>query len=631
MDKLNLETKLRKYDEAYYSGKKPLISDQEYDNLVNQYELVYGPYVKVSNETQLLPMAAPSLDKIKLPEKLEKWDKEHPGEKILSDKIDGMSIIIDYNDSVTIYTHSDSTHGTNISHLLPYLNIPQKVNQKLKVRGEMTIKLSTFEKYKGKYDSPRNMIPGVLKKKIPELEVLKDLDYLVFQVQYDNTSKLNVEEQYQLAKDLGFDIVTGIYKRDELSFDEIKQDLQSPCPYPRDGKTIALNVYEEPTPELPENKIAFKIIGETAITKVISIEWNESRHCLLKPRINFENVYLDNGDLSWTSGFHAKFIKTNHIGPGTKLLITRSGGIIPYILEIVESTEESLPTCQYHWDKTETNILCEVNDEVIIKRLHYFFELLGSKNLGLKMIEKIYHAGYKDIIGILSLSTDDLTKIKGIQIKGAERVLQAIKTGLKNVSLSNVIVGSCLFPGFGETKIEAILNAIPKLYNILLFDSEELVTVEELKTVEGINKLALVFMDQLPDFQAFLNEIPSIKKLLIDKFNIHKQLADLLCTFDANNDINNINDVNTHIITPPLIIPEPKGYPMKNMYIVFSGDKKLTNKCKELGAIVDKNVKKQTTLLVVDQVGTMNNKEKMCTEKKIPIMSLKDFKQKYNL
>lgn len=630
MDKL--ESKLRKYDEAYYSGKKPLISDQEYDNLVNQYELVYGPYVKVSNETQLLPMAAPSLDKIKLPEKLQKWDIERPGEKILSDKIDGMSIIIEYNDSVTIYTHSDSTHGTNISHLLPYLNIPKKLDRKLKVRGEMTIKLSTFEKYKGKYDSPRNMIPGVLKKKVPEPEILKDLDYLVFQIESGNMCGLNVEEQYQLAKNLGFDIVTGIYKRDQLSYEEIKQDLQSPCPYPRDGKTIALNVYEEPSPQLPENKIAFKIIGETAITKVISIEWNESRHCLLKPRINFENVYLDKADLSWTSGFHAKFIKTNHIGSGTKLLITRSGGIIPYILEIVESTEESLPTCSYQWDKTETNILCDVNDEVIIKRLHYFFELLESKNLGLKMIEKLYHAGYNTINTILSVTIDDLTKIKGVQMKGAERVLVAIKTGLKNVTLSKVIVGSCLFPGFGEIKIEAILNAIPKLYNILLFDSDELVTVEELKNVGGINKMALVFMDQLPDFQEFLNEIPNVKKILIDKFNIHKQLsmnADLLTTFDINNtnDINNAND----IITPPLIIPEAKGYPMKNMYIVFSGDKKLTNKCKELGAIVDANVKKQTTLLVVDQVGTMNNKEKICTEKKIPIMSLKDFKLKYNL
>jgi len=84
----------------------------------------------------------------------------------------------------------------------------------------------------------------------------------------------------------------------------------------------------------------------------------------------------------------------------------------------------------------------------------------------------------------------------------------------------------------------------------------------------------------------------------------------------------NIDD----IITPPLIIPEYKGLPLTGMYIVFSGDKKLTNTAKSLGAIVDGCIKKRTTLLVVDQLGTMNHKEKTCIEKGIKVMSLQDFK-----
>jgi len=618
MDKLKLENKLRKYDEAYYHGTKTLISDQEYDNLINQYELLYEPYVKIaSNKDQLLPMPAPSLDKIKLENKLLQWDESHPGDKILSDKIDGMSMIIQYDNNTKIYTHSDSVHGTNISHLLPYLNIPKKIDGQLKVRGELTIKLSTYEqKYKDKYVSPRNIISGVINKKIPDVDTLKDLVYLVFQV--ENDLKLTPEEQFEFAKQYGFNIVTGIYKVSNLQYNNIKEDLESPCEYPRDGKTIALNVYETPTPSLPENKIAFKIMGKTAITTVINVEWNESKHCLLKPRINYEPVFLDGGNLTWTSGFHGKFIQKHNIGPGTKLLITRSGCIIPYILEVIESTTASLPE-KYTWDKTETNILCEVNDEVMIKRLHYFFSLMGCKYLGLKMMAKIYLAGFVTINDIINITMDELTKIEGIKEKGAERILQAIKIAIKNVTLSKVIVGSVLFPGFGEIKVDSILSSIPKLYNILLFD-DNTITVEELKNVDGINQLALLFYDQLDEFKEFLNEMPIIKKQLIDNYQLSKNLD--LQTFD---------NINTEIITPPLIIPEYKGQPLKGMYIVFSGDKKLTNKCKELGAIVDKNVKKQTTLLIVDQLGTMNNKEKICTEKKIPIMSLKDFKLKYNL
>ena len=50
---------------------------------------------------------------------------------------------------------------------------------------------------------------------------------------------------------------------------------------------------------------------------------------------------------------------------------------------------------------------------------------------------------------------------------------------------------------------------------------------------------------------------------------------------------------------------------------------------RQKGAIVDANVTKRTTLLVVDQVGTMNNKEKTCMQKKIPILSLREFTKKY--
>jgi NAD-dependent DNA ligase len=608
-----LENQLRKYDEAYYHGIDPLISDQEYDSLVTQYELLYGPYVKMSNKEQLLPMNSPSLNKIKSAVKLLSWDESHPGEKILSDKIDGMSIIINYSgNKIIIYTHSDSTHGSNISHLLPYLNIP-KNNMNIIVRGEMTIKLSVFEKYKHKYKSPRNMISGVINKKLPDIETLKDLTFLVFQV--ENGQPITPEEQFNIALKNNFNIVTGIYKLSNLNYDHLKNDLQSPCDYPRDGKTIAYNVYEAPTVDLPLHKIAFKILGETAETTVINVEWNESRNCLLKPRINIESIYLDDGDLSWTSGFNAKFIKYNHIGPGTKLLMTRSGSINPYIVEVLEGTKEQLPSCDFTWDKTQTNIVCEINDNVLIKRLYYFVDLLGGKYLGLKVVSKLYHGGFTTIIKLLSITLNDLINIKGILMKGAERIIGAIKTVIKNMTLSNVMVGSSLFPGFGLAKIDSILTHIPRLYNILINDDINNVTLVELKQVPGINNMADLFLEQLDDFKDFLNEI---KIYMVNP---------LINNLDDFNEINK----NFEIITPPLIIPEYRGEPLKGMFIVFSGDKKLTNKVKELGAIVDSNVKKQTTLLVVDQVGTMNNKEKTCLAKKIPIMSLNDFKEKYEL
>jgi BRCT domain type II-containing protein len=82
-----------------------------------------------------------------------------------------------------------------------------------------------------------------------------------------------------------------------------------------------------------------------------------------------------------------------------------------------------------------------------------------------------------------------------------------------------------------------------------------------------------------------------------------------------------------NIMTPPLIVPEYKGEPLRGMYLVFSGDKKLTNKVKELGAIVDVGIRKRTTLLVIDKPGCSKEKEASC--KGIEIISLKEFKLKY--
>lgn len=601
MDKLNLEKKLRQYDESYYHGLTPLITDAEYDELVDRYELIYGPYIKQSKQTDKLPIHAPSMKKIKSKSKIEQWDENHPGDKILSDKIDVMSLIIDYT-NMTIYTHSDATHGNNISHLLSYFNIPkQKMN--FKIRGELTIKLSTFEKYKDKYVSPRNIISGVINQKTPS-DIIKDFTFLAFQVETDEP--LTPEEQFIFAEKHGFDIVPGIKKVSHLNYDDLKSDLEDKCDYPRDGKTIALNVYESYTESLPENKIVFKIIGETAETTVIDIEWNESRKCLLKPRINIVEVFLDNAKLNWTSGFNAKFIQKYNIGPGTILLMTRSGSINPYILEVIEGTKATLP--EGTWDKTETNLVSPINDNVMIKRIHYFFEVLGSKFLGLKIVGKIYQY-HSSIVEFLTLTTEDLLKIPGFKIKGAQRIINTIQDCIRNMTLAKLMYGSSIFYGLGEIKIEAILNAVPQLYD-MIEDKPCHVTLEDLK-ISGIDKLGESFLKELPEFIEFLDEL-DVKKYLRPIKNI-----------------NNVYDEN--IITPPIIYPEYKGLPMKGMVIVFSGDKKLTNQAKSLGAIVDKNVTKRTTLLIVDQVGTMNNKEKECTGKGIKIKSLKDFKLEYGL
>ena len=133
MDKIEFEKKLALYDKTYFHGVTPLITDEQYDKLVTEYEHLYGKYKPNSIQGLdesihvkcILPVRSPSLDKIKTQKQLGLYIKNHPGPYVYSVKVDGMAIIIEYKyNSTKIMTHStDGIHGSDISHLYDYFNI----------------------------------------------------------------------------------------------------------------------------------------------------------------------------------------------------------------------------------------------------------------------------------------------------------------------------------------------------------------------------------------------------------------------------------------------------------------------------------------------------------------------------
>src|SRR4029077_3559984 len=130
------------------------------------------------------------------------------------------------------------------------------------------------------------------------------------------------EQQLQQLDKLGFHVVTGIRKVNDVSYDDLVMQLEQPCPYLRDGLVLAQCEYEETTTDLPGNKIAFKMAGETRETTVTKVEWNVSKRQMLKPRVHYDPVFLDYANLSWVNGLNARFIETHYVGPGAKILIT---------------------------------------------------------------------------------------------------------------------------------------------------------------------------------------------------------------------------------------------------------------------------------------------------------------------
>ena len=82
----------------------------------------------VEKNKAILPYQMGSMDKIK-PDTNEilNWTKKFKGPYVLSCKLDGVSGLYTTEGSTPkLYTRGDGKVGQDISHLIPYLNLPKK-------------------------------------------------------------------------------------------------------------------------------------------------------------------------------------------------------------------------------------------------------------------------------------------------------------------------------------------------------------------------------------------------------------------------------------------------------------------------------------------------------------------------
>ena len=121
----------------------------------------------------------------------------------------------------------------------------------------------------------------------------------------------------------------------------------------------------------PEFAFAFKSIITQNCAEVIvkNIVWNVSKDGLYKPTIEFDPVVIDNVVIKKTTGFNAAYIRDNKIGLASRLIIIRSGDVIPYIKEVKTIGTKNLFPEQYVWDENNIDILSKPNDNQKVKIL----------------------------------------------------------------------------------------------------------------------------------------------------------------------------------------------------------------------------------------------------------------------
>src|ERR1700756_755844 len=131
---------LNDYDAVYYEGSKKLepISDSLYDHIREVYEERFGEYTKINMVPEKnkvpIPYYLSSLDKKKTTKDIDRWLSKYPNAKIIDDKVDGVSALY-AKGKLFKHNSNDGSVGIEVSHLIPYLNFPKKVN--IEVRMEL--------------------------------------------------------------------------------------------------------------------------------------------------------------------------------------------------------------------------------------------------------------------------------------------------------------------------------------------------------------------------------------------------------------------------------------------------------------------------------------------------------------
>ena len=592
-----LSALIRKANKAYYMTQEPIMTDAEYDALIviMQNRFPFNKVVteghtttKVSSRKVKLPYEMWSLDKIKPDaDNLAKWRLLYPpllGTYVVSVKVDGISAL--YHNG-QLFTRGNGIEGQDISACIPFLQgkLPQG---QCTVRGEMIVRKDIFQKkYQHMFANPRNFVGGVLNQKMPDPQVLPDLSFVAYEVL--QPANLNPAQQLTFLQENHPTVEVVQYLTwPEIGLPQLAQLFQEwrrSYAYEIDGLVCYHNALHPRIPgQNPSHAFAFKmtLFEQGAETLVKAVHWAASKDGYLKPRVQFEPITIGGVLIEYATGFNAKFILENGIGPGALIQVVRSGDVIPHINQVLRrvSYEIQLPSeppCEWNANKVDlvlTQAAKALDPAVRIKNIAGFFTTIGVDGMGPGITQKLYAAGYDTINKIVHMNVRDFSQLAGFQLTLAQKIQQGIALKLQEASLPLLMHASNLFGrGYG-------LKKITKAYEEHSLPPAEMQTFKTFLQELGLNYAAIELKDKEKDKH---------------------------------------NDKNK------------KDQTLHNKTIVLSGfrDKAFQDELAQQGAIVGANVTKDTFVVICTNAQTNTGKIADAKKYNIPVLTLTEFRAKY--
>ncbi len=519
---------LNLYAHHYYVLDDPITTDEIYDKLYHEvvaYE-EQNPNDKLSNSPTLRVgdvirdgfskakhlSRMWSLEDIFDKEGLESWlTKTYKLDENISfycePKFDGASLNLIYDKGVLVQgiTRGDGSIGEEITDNVKTIrSIPLSIDYDglIEIRGEVVIFKDEFEKInesrlangEALFANPRNAAAGSLRQLDSSVTASRNLVFLPYGVGENTLEHKLLSDKMEYIYELGFKKpperkTCKAYAEIQAIYDVMVQDRDS-YSMMLDGMVIKVNEITSQidmgyTVKNPRFSVAYKFPAIEKITTVKEIILQVGRSGAVTPVAIVEPTDIEGVVVERATLHNFDEIARKDIRIGDKVIILRSGDVIPKIIKVLEHERDGselkyvrpslCPVCESELLDEGVllkcqNLSCEAR---VVNSIYYFASkpCLNIDGLGTKIVEALFNSGLvKSVVDLFDLTLEKLLELEGFKEKKSQNLLNSLENAkgceywrfVNSLGIEHVgeVASKTLSEAFGFTFIDATKEEI---------------------------------------------------------------------------------------------------------------------------------------------------------------------------
>ena len=375
-----LSRKILDHDYRYYILAQPVISDEEYDNLMRRLQELERQYPalatsdspaqrvggQITKEFSTVTHAVPMLSLSNAYSESEVRDFDRRVRETLVNetyqfvcelKFDGIAISLRYENGIFVQgaTRGDGMQGDDITQNLKTIrSIPLRLRflrngpRNLEARGEVFMKRMDFQRMNEErqlagektFVNPRNSAAGTLKLQDPKIVAQRPLNFVSYFLRTDDIELTSQDGNLQLLRSLGFP--ASEYKKICRSIDDVVafwkewESRRDELPFDIDGVVVKVNSLQQQeqlgaVAKSPRWAVAFKFASRQAETQLRAIRLQVGRLGTITPVAELEPVFLGGSTVSRATLHNEEYIRDLDIRLNDIVVVEKGGDVIPKV------------------------------------------------------------------------------------------------------------------------------------------------------------------------------------------------------------------------------------------------------------------------------------------------------------